>query len=1567
MTASPSSALASVFNVDGSASVAGKNTYDQMKSEDEQAHLVFKAGDVLIINGTGESTLKASLESQDGNGTFIFENGLLRVSDNASTQFSGIIKLQNAEAEVIHLNGFTGTEEGTIYVDGNSTLYGRADAEDQGVDVKVNAMLSGEGIIELTEHKDSTITLLNEGNEFLGTFKLTNGTLSWANAKAVKFFGENKETRLTGVTLDVASNAVFKSLTLSGNTTFKFGKVLGAVVTLNSLKLEKDSVIEMKSSGAVEVNGSLKSSSVLTVKGNDYAWLRVNGAAEFNQLFLDDYGQFQSSGLTIGSNVDIGSNSKLVVVKDLADINSLNLKGILANAEFHAGLKAKTVYLSDHTMTLTVDGALAKIEKLKLGGYAYFNAGLNAGTVNFVNGSLYLRGTKNEITALSGSDGTIYFNDGAELKINDQTDASDPLEIGLNLCTPEGTSAPAGSLYISRQNGGKVSFTKRLYEIKDVSFTNSLLYSSDSGTNTLLSSVANATLGSGSVLTIDEDQSINSLTLNGGTLSFDDHLLQVKNADLREGKVRIARKNINAQDFDIFKPPQFESQKLIESQSVITVLPALEFSDSGASDQFITQDGNQVAALHGDAELILSSDKQTLSAEYSVNIELLGLTGSGYRIEAFDNQELSSRLSGKGNVTYAAREGTNSFIQIASNKNDYTGATYVHSAEGSFITVEASDEKAFGDTELLSIGANGLVEILSAQNIRSLAVKDGGAILLNKTLKIEGQSASSIDGFDALRGSGTLALAGKTDLVITHSANNIPNNPDAAGFTGALQVAEEAKLTLRSDSQIDLPWTIKGTGEVSFDAAGAEVVIGSADRLREFTGKISFKYAQFAVNNVVAEKNVAALEGSVLTLSGKEKLGNFELDGAKLFFSGVTALGSTESSNAYLGVKSLTVNGSNKIAIDMTRAKALMADPELLNGEDSLSAQDVFSEARGKKLKTVLISSQAPIEGNGSFELVDLNDNPISAASHSVGIYDGQEQVADGIYSYGVSRDEKNIGVAWHLAEVSIRDGKTLALSEIEGEDGKLYARLSGSGGFAAQKGRITLVAENSYTGNTTVEKGSGIVVANDKSLGRTKGLKNSGTVYLADYKVTVAGGTENSGTIDIGMGTFTTESYAGKADSVLKIEARVTKDKEEAGKFVVTGVATGTSSVDLSFTDDSVGRAVTGIDVAQLGAGSTLKLRLAEEIQIGDYNYLLMKTDDGTRYYLVGSSKDGGGDDDKKPMTTSQLKTPEAGARAALAFLNQRAFDFGLNSHIGEKSYADPFTGEKKTTSLWLIQGGSWSKMDDSSGQLRNDGHMTTTNLGGDLYAWNNAGGRFSVGLMGGWVDGSYDVDSNITGLKTDADFDGWSLGAYAAWQHEGESGLFANGQVRWNDFTNEVKGQGLAKEKYHAKGLSLGVEAGWNQRLWAADATDGSRSMVWDAAPFARVTWSGVSADDQTDAYGQRFSVEGDGNVALTLGARTSFEFGSKDQTPRFADPIVRVYAEGAWVHNTKTFESTVVNDKGASTAEFAIDDYGQFRVGLEGEFTKNFRLWGDVTHEAGRSGYSSTGFTVGAKYVF
>ena len=873
-----------------------------------------------------------------------------------------------------------------------------------------------------------------------------------------------------------------------------------------------------------------------------------------------------------------------------------------------------------------------------------------------------------------------------------------------------------------------------------------------------------------------------------------------------------------------------------------------------------------------------------------------------------------------------------------------------------------------------SIMSSSVLTIDSVQSVQNLKLESGGKLSFEGgMLSFKSGSNNEIKSMDALSGSGTLSLDSQSALVISNAEKD-------TAFTGSFNLGQGTKLTLKSDSDFELPLTVSGDGNIGIDANGGTFSIKSADRIKGLSGTLSLSNTKFTIDEKVAGKNLSADNGTILTISDKEKLGGVSLTDATISFTDEGTPGTIGEAGSHLSVENLNISGRNRIVVDASQLVA--ANPPSGSGKAGLAAQDVIKESRSSDLTTVLISSVNDVSGDGSFRLVDKNNQEIAQGSKKFGIVDDSgDTVAEGTYGYGISTTKNNVGIAWQLTEVSIFNEKVLALSQRKGEDNVLSAKLTGAGGFTAESGRITLAAENDYTGPTTVKTNAEIVASNDKSLGKTSRLDNHGTVMMTDRKIEVVGPTENSGTINIGMGTYTTGSYKGSENSVLRIAAEVTADKASSGMLVVNGLAEGTSRVDLQLTDATIGRAVTGIDVAKLGKGSTLTLSLANPVSKGDYNYLLMSTDDGTSYYIVGTLKDAGGgdqqggdggeeeggDDDKKPMTTSQLKTPEAGARAALAFLNQRAFDFGLNAHIGEKSYADLLTGERKTTSLWLIQGGSWSRMDDSSGQLRNDGHMTTTNLGGDLYAWNAAGGRFSVGLMGGWVDGSYDVDSNITGLKADADFDGWSLGAYAAWQHEGESGLFANAQVRWNDFTNEVKGQGLKKEKYHANGMSLGVEAGWNQRLWTAAASDESRAMAWDTAPFARVTWSGVSADDHTDVYGQRFSVEGDGNVAITLGARTSFEFGSKDQTPRFADPIVRVYAEGAWVHNTKTFESTVVNDKGASTAEFAIDDYGQFRVGLEGEFTKNFRLWGDVTHEAGSSGYSSTGFTVGAKYVF
>ena len=1035
----------------------------------------------------------------------------------------------------------------------------------------------------------------------------------------------------------------------------------------------------------------------------------------------------------------------------------------------------------------------------------------------------------------------------------------------------------------------------------------------------------------------------------------------------------------------------------------------------------------------GTYDYLLIARGQDLSVTYGLKILEVNkdktITLGQNSTDPANDATLSAQVTGSGGLTI----NTVNAVTLSNGDNNYSGATNV--LKDSHLIAK---EGALGNTESLNVSnENSKVTIQGNQTgVKSLNVQgelriESGSFTVNAekdkantVAKLTTVSADALDGAGNLhlsgegseiKGanqgfSGAVTLESGSTTTIDHAGGlgtgsieingsltgtfdsavidnlltgtgtlNMPNAEEITltkgiGFSGILDLKKDSTITFNAASDATtLAATIKGASKLNVSGTGASFAFDSADKIAGIKD-ISLNKVAFTVDEMISGKNLSVTEGE-LTMSKKTELGDLTLTKTKLLFNAAGTPGTIGEADNHLSVNNLSITGENTIVLDTNQLVA--ANPGAGSSKVGLTAQDVFKESRSSDLTTVLITTKASVTENGTFKLVDTNNAEITAGDKTFKIADEDgKHVADGIYGYGASVSGGNVGIGWQLKTVSILDGETLSLSEQEGEeDNTLSAKLTGSGSFEAKKGTIRLAAENDYSGATHVEMGARLVAANDKALGKSKDIRNAGTLVITDGKnVVIDGAVENSGTIEVGLGNFRTATYKGKEGSVISLGAHVTADDAETGKFVVEGAATGTSRLDLSITDASVGRAVTGIDVVELGEGSSLELELGSSIKVGDYYYRLMKTDNGARYYLIGSLKDdgnddpqGGGDDDKKPMTTSQLKTPEAGARAALAFLNQRAFDFGLNAHIGEKSYADPFTGEKKTTSLWLIQGGSWSRMDDSSGQLRNDGHMTTTNLGGDLYAWNAAGGRFSVGLMGGWVDGSYDVDSNITGLKADADFDGWSLGAYAAWQHEGESGLFANAQVRWNDFTNEVKGQGLKKEKYHANGMSLGVEAGWNQRLWTAAASDESRAMAWDTAPFARVTWSGVSADDHTDVYGQRFSVEGDGNVAITLGARTSFEFGSKDQTPRFADPIVRVYAEGAWVHNTKTFESTVVNDKGASTAEFAIDDYGQFRVGLEGEFTKNFRLWGDVTHEAGSSGYSSTGFTVGAKYVF
>ena len=137
------------------------------------------------------------------------------------------------------------------------------------------------------------------------------------------------------------------------------------------------------------------------------------------------------------------------------------------------------------------------------------------------------------------------------------------------------------------------------------------------------------------------------------------------------------------------------------------------------------------------------------------------------------------------------------------------------------------------------------------------------------------------------------------------------------------------------------------------------------------------------------------------------------------------------------------------------------------------------------------------------------------------------------------------------------------------------------------------------------------------------------------------------------------------------------------------------------------------------------------------------------------------------------------------------QTFDLSLHDHIGETTYIDPITGEVRRTSFLDDPKGDWTRFSNDSGQVDTDGHTYTTHLGWDFYSNRMDTVTHRFGVLASFADGSYDMQSGVTGKATKASFRGYSAGLYWAMTPETESGPFAGLQLRWNKFDNELSGE--------------------------------------------------------------------------------------------------------------------------------------------------------------------------------
>ena len=121
-------------------------------------------------------------------------------------------------------------------------------------------------------------------------------------------------------------------------------------------------------------------------------------------------------------------------------------------------------------------------------------------------------------------------------------------------------------------------------------------------------------------------------------------------------------------------------------------------------------------------------------------------------------------------------------------------------------------------------------------------------------------------------------------------------------------------------------------------------------------------------------------------------------------------------------------------------------------------------------------------------------------------------------------------------------------------------------------------------------------------------------------------------------------------------------------------------------------------------------------------------------------------------------------------------------------------------------------------------------------------------------------------------------------------------------------------------------------------------------------------VRAKDHVENNGTRISSEGDGNVMTRLGLR-AYMHGHHD-IDNGKDREFEPFIEANWIHNTRNFGVTM-ND--VRNEIIGTKNIGEIKVGVEGQWSKQFNMWTNVGQQIGDNGYSDTQAMIGFKYLF
>lgn len=931
-----------------------------------------------------------------------------------------------------------------------------------------------------------------------------------------------------------------------------------------------------------------------------------------------------------------------------------------------------------------------------------------------------------------------------------------------------------------------------------------------------------------------------------------------------------------------------------------------------------------VSASNAYADTLNIADGDTHKITANETVDSLEMTGGSLTGAA--DVDGSMTVSGNANISGGTVNLTGHYDDEDEDNEKYSDI----SATGK---VTISGDKTIVNIEQADISAQNGFEI------------SGGKITMGKDAGLVGVTQISGGEINATNVSDITSR----DVEISGGKLNLVNDSELTD-SGNITISDKAEINIGKDSRLIAETSILD-GKLDSEANNSINISGGTinlnDNARMIRGSINYDTA--SDTNALVTENINAnvkggieMTGGVVNMNGTSSIEVYTTDG-KLALDGSSITGSS-AEELLAKAPTINVNGNNKIVSNVDVKDGLIKvnkGATLTSGDINLTSGNYASiidlagtldanVTGSDKAQMTFFDSNAKIKGTvDSIKDVNVRSNLSLASAFEKGATN-----IDNINVYGstLTLDNENFNEAKNLIlnekSTAKLAGDFTASNKVKVKDGSILDL----GTSTLNAKNVELFEDAQVNLKVAALDNHGAIAASDKIIfvgGNAEDGYSNGANKNINLNVTMENGLVKKGeTTDLTLMTAT-NGFDGDFNNVNVSNNRYSFEKTEAGKFKVTGTATGEDiAKDAGGSMNNAGTAAAWVD------GDTFKAGTQAAAVASSLNELSQK---------VGS--------EQAYLDALTAVAPEVAPLVHKTQTETTNQIFGaVSSRLSGGSVASASNGMSSGDSVFK-RGAMWvqglfnkSKLDDTSEAKGFDADSTGIAMGAEKYI--NDDIKAGIGY-------AY-TNTDIDGFMRDTDVDTHTAMVYGEYK---TSNWYVNGiaTYSWSDYSEKKNVAGnQVKADYDVDTIGLQAMTGYDMQVKGFNLT-----------PEAGLRYVHISQDSYKDSADQKVSANDADILTGVIGAKASKDFALENGMN--LRPEARLAMTYDLMNDDNNSVVTLANGSAYQVNGEALNRFGiEFGAGLTTDVNDNVEL--SVGYEGKfREDYQDHTGLFNAKYKF